>query len=163
MGNPPSLLYRLLSWFTGEPVVKGEPIVRRTNLQVLRIPADGSPPHLVQLNTIESDDRIDSNLRHVPDFRPYWGEGEGFLCRDIAEVEVRDQSPPVLNGLYFGWKSLALDLMPFSEYTGFCGDAFIAKTPIWERDENGAVYEDVPLAFLESRLLEVVLKRLHDV
>ena len=77
-------------------------------------------------------------------------------------MEVTDQLLPELNGIYFGWKSFALDLMPISEHTGFCGDAFIAKTPPWENDENGAVYEDVPLAFLESPLLKVALEKLHD-
>ena len=76
---------------------------------------------------------------------------------------MRDQqAAPELNGVYFGWKSFALDLMPLSKHTGFCGDAFFAKTPPWEYDENGALYEDVPVAFLGSSLLEAALKMLHD-
>ncbi|KAF7506665.1 hypothetical protein GJ744_011494 [Endocarpon pusillum] len=55
------MLSRLFSWLTGQPI---EPTVRQTNLHVLRIPADGSPPHLVQLNTIESDDNIDCCQLH---------------------------------------------------------------------------------------------------
>lgn len=78
-------------------------------------------------------------------------------------MEVRDQSLPELDGIYFGWKSFALDLFPLSEYTGFYGDAFIAKTPLWEYDENGAVYEDVPVAYLGSSLLRMLLERLHEV
>ncbi|KAI4163959.1 MAG: hypothetical protein LQ342_002456 [Letrouitia transgressa] len=127
-----------------------EPIIRQVDLQILRIPADGSSSHLVKVNTIESDDNVDCFLVHVPDLTPYWGKGEGFQWRDIARTEVRNQNPPELNGVYFGWKSFAMDLMPISEHTGFCGDAFFAKTPFWEVDENGAVYEDVPLAFLGS-------------
>lgn len=154
------MLSRLFSWLTGQPI---EPTVRQTNLRVLRIPADGSPPHLVQLNTIESDDNIDCCQRHIPDFRPYWGDGEGFQWRDIIGMEVRDQqAAPELNGVYFGWKSFAMHLMPLSKHTGFCGDAFFAKSPLWEYDENGAVYEDVPVAFLGSSLLETALEKLHD-
>ena len=47
-------------------------------------------------------------------------------------MEVKDQLLPELNRIYFGWKSFALDLMPLSEHTGFCGNAFIAKTLLWE-------------------------------
>ena len=140
----------------------GEPIIRQVGLQVLRIPADGSLPHLVQLSTIESNDNVDCFLLHIPDLRPYWGKEEGFQWRDIARMEVTDQLLPELNGVYFGWKSFALDLMPISKHTGFCGDAFIAKTPLWEYDANGAVYEDVPLAFLGSPLLKVALKNLRE-
>lgn len=158
MGNLLSLPYRLFTWS------KGEPIVRQVDLQVVRIPADGSSPHLVQLNTIETDDNVDCCMRHIPDFRPYWGNEEGFQWRDIGQMEVRDQLRlPELNGIYFGWKSFAMDLMPISKHTGFCGDAFIAKTPLWEYDENGAVYEDIPLTFLGSPLLKVALEKLHDV
>lgn len=156
MGSLLSLPYTVFN------LAMGEPIIRQVDLQVLRIPADGSSPHLVQLNTIESNDNVDCCMRHIPDFRPYWGKEEGFWWRDIAQMEVTDQSLPELNGIYFGWKSFALDLMPRSEHTGFCGDAFIAKTPLWEYDENGAVYEDVPLAFLESRLLKATLENLRE-
>lgn len=136
--------------------------MRQVGLQVLRIPADGSSPHLIQMNTIESDDNVDCFLLHIPDFRPYWGKDEGFQWRDIAQKEVRDQSPPELNGIYLGWKSFAMDLVPISQHTGFCGDAFIAKLPLWECDENGAVYEDVPTAFLRSPFLKMALENLHD-
>lgn len=143
---------------------KGEQTICQTNLQVLKIPADGSPPHLIQLNTIDvaSEGNVDCFLRHIPDFRPYWGTQEGFRWRDIAQLEVRDQSLLELNGVYIGWKSFALDHIPLSEHTGFCGDAFIAKTPVWESDENGAVCEDIPVTFIRSPLLGTALERMHD-
>lgn len=140
----------------------GESIVRQANLKVLRIAADGALPHLVQLNTIESDDNVDCFLFHIPDFRSYWGRREGFRWRDLARVEVRDQSPPELNGVYYGWKSFALDLMPLSEHTGFCGDAFVAKTALREFDEEAAAYEDVPLAIVGSQVLGLTLEKLRE-
>ncbi|KAL8938111.1 MAG: hypothetical protein Q9216_004068 [Gyalolechia sp. 2 TL-2023] len=155
MTGLPSALNRLYSWLSGEPVV------RETSHQVLRIPADGSPPHLLRLKTIETDDNVDCFMVHIPDFRLYWGKEEGFQYRDIAFLEVIDHSQPELVGKYFAWKSFAMDLMPKSKHTGFYGDAFIAKTPLWENDENGAVYEDIPVAFLASPLLDKVLKELH--
>ena len=70
----------------------------------------------------------------------------------------------MLNGLYWGFKSFALDVMPISAHTGFCGDAFIAKSPAEEFDEDGwHVYEDVPAEFLGSRVMGEVLERLHAV
>lgn len=151
-----SFFDRIHKWFSREPVV------REISHRVLRVPADGSAPHLVPLKTVETDDNVDCFLLHVPDFRPYWGDKEGFQWRDIAHLEVRDHRQPELNGAYFAWKSFAMDLMPVSKHTGFCGDAFIAKTPIWEVDENGAVYEDVPVSFLHSPLLRQMLVKLKD-
>lgn len=52
-----------------------------------------------------------------------------------------------------------MDLLPVNLHTGGSGDAFIAKTPLWEYDKNGAVYEDVPLAFLASPLLKMIISR----
>ncbi|KAL8735490.1 MAG: hypothetical protein Q9181_002780 [Wetmoreana brouardii] len=151
-----SSAYKSLKWITGEP------IVRETAVQVLKIPASGSPPHLLHLPTLETTDNVDSFLLHIPDFRPYWGNREGFHWRDIVRLEVSDQTPPELNGVYWGWKSFAMDLLPKSEHTGFCGDAFIAKTPVWENDENGAVYEDVPAAFVGSAVMRAVVEKLRD-
>lgn len=70
---------------------------------------------------------VDSFLSHIPDFRPYWGEREGFQWREIAQMEVRGQSLPELNRIYFGWKNFALDHMLLSEHTVFYGDAFFAN------------------------------------
>ena len=78
------------------------------------------------------------------------------------QLEVRDQSLPELNGVYFVWKSFAWDYIPLSEKAGFRGDAFVAKTPIWEYDENGVVCEDFPIAFVETPLLGMMLERMHD-
>ena len=72
------------------------------------------------------------------------------------------QARPQLNGVYIGWKSFALDLIPISEKTGFCGDAFVAKLPLWELDEHGAVYENFPEGFVDSEFWEPMVERMHD-
>lgn len=156
MTNLPSFFDRIYTWFSGELVI------REASHEVLRIPADGSAPHLVRLKTVETSDNVDCFLAHIPDFRPYWGKAEGFQWRDIAHLEVTDHPRQELNGAYWAWKSFAMDLMPISQHTGFCGDAFIARTPIWENDENGAVYEDVPVSFLNSSLYGKMLEKLQD-
>ena len=82
------------------------------------------------------------------------------------------------NGVYVGWKSFDLEHLPLSKQTGFCGDAFIAKLPLWENDanggnafnaelppwetdENGAVYEDISYAFVESDLYPEMVEALQ--
>ena len=56
-----------------------------------------------------------------------------------------------------------MDDLPISEYTGFCGDAFIVKVTAQEYGLNGwPTYEDVPDAFLRSPLLNIVLERLRE-
>ena len=52
-----------------------------------------------------------------------------------------------------------MDYIPLSEQTEICGDAFIAETPVWEYDENGVVYEDLPVAFVGTPLLGMMLER----
>ena len=69
-----------------------------------------------------------------------------------------------------------MDHIPVSKHTGWCGDAFISKLPLpendengggalklppWKVDENGAVYEDIPHAFVESALYAEMLEVLH--
>ena len=143
-------------------------------VQSVRIPADGSAPHLIRLHTtdIRSEGNVDCFLSHIPDFREYWGYREGWKWRELISFTARDQSLPALNGIYFGFKSFALDHLPLSEYTGFCGDAFITKATAREYqtgeymetyDEHGRVmYEDTSIAFLKSPLLQTVLERLHE-
>ena len=156
-----SLSSRLYKWLFVEP----EPAIRQSNVQILRIPADGSQPHVISVNSIDvtAEGNIDAFLGHIPDFRPFWGKSEGYQWRDVCQIEVNDQSNSELNGIYWGWKSFAMDFMPVSEHTGFCGNAFIAKTPNPEYDETGiTVYQDIPQAFSSSPLLRRALERLHD-
>ena len=141
-----------------------EPTIRQRGIQVLKIPPDGSAPHVVLMDTIDvlDEGNVDCFLVHIPDFRSSWGTGEGFHWRDVAQFEVRDQRLPELNGLYIGWRSFAMHLIPLSEHTDFCGDAFIVKLPLWENDEYGAVYEDFPITFVQSSLYGIMLEKMHD-
>ena len=38
-------------------------------------------------------------------------------------------------------------------------ETLIAKTPVWEYDENGVVFEDLPVAFVGTPLLGMMLER----
>ena len=55
-----------------------------------------------------------------------------------------------------------MDLTPVSEKTGFCGNAFVVKLPLWEFDDRGNAYEDFPEGFVDSDFLEPMLKRMRD-
>ena len=81
-----SSLLRPFQWLIGSITTPAEPTIRTPTVQVLKIPADGSPPQIVKLHTVEiaSEGNVDSFLVHIPDFRVYWGKGEGFHWRDIA-------------------------------------------------------------------------------
>ena len=81
----------------------------------------------------------------------------------MARMEVRGHgAKPELNGTYLGWKSFSLDLAPVSEKTGFCGNAFIVKLPLWEFDDRGKVYEDFPDGFVDSEFWEPMLQKMRD-
>ena len=141
--------------------------------RVVRIPADGSAPHMLSLHTIDiaSEDNLDCFFGHIPDFRGFWGQ-EGFTSRDMASYSAFDESPPELNGYYMGFKRLAKDHLPLSKHTGFCGDAFVFKmkarewTPgdyMEEKDDEGRLlFDDIPDGFLESAVLKRALNRLRE-
>ncbi|KAL9104720.1 MAG: hypothetical protein Q9187_008869 [Circinaria calcarea] len=163
----------MLSWL--RELITGRPrSPSNATPQVARIPADGAAPHLIRLDLIDvlSDGNVDCCFSHIPDFRKYWGGGEGWRWREVICFTATDQASPGLNGMYFAFKSFAADVLPVSEHTGFCGDAFITKAPareyqpgefIEQYDEHGRViYEDVSVDFLKSPLPKMVLERLHE-
>ncbi|CAI6332713.1 unnamed protein product [Periconia digitata] len=68
-----------------------------TSITGVRIPADGTPAHLVKLPTISTEttsDATDSFLFHVPDLREYWGTTQAWLYRDIEKIQFRHQHQP---------------------------------------------------------------------
>ncbi|KAI9759663.1 MAG: hypothetical protein M1835_000329 [Candelina submexicana] len=132
------MLSRLHNWIDPPPP--------STTLRALRIPTDGSPPHLLTLTTtaVASAGNVDSFLGRIPDMREFWGSGYGWHWRDI--------------------------LAP-----GVCGDAFFVKSrdEQGERDEQGdrdeqgvgdgwATYDDVEERILGSGLVGVMLRRLSQ-
>lgn len=65
----------------------------------VRIPADGTPPHLLSLTTMPSlHDTVDTDafLFHVPDLRHYWQKGEkGWSLRDKVRLDfLQDHEIP---------------------------------------------------------------------
>ena len=154
-------LSSLLSWFSGD-TPSGPPSV---TTRVLRVPADGSTPHILPLQTIEisNDGNTDCFLCHVLDTRAFWGQNEGWLYRDVARFDLKIGNRAV-DGVYYGFKSFALDHLPQNKAAadwGIWGDAFVAKVTDAEYGEHGwATYEDVPDELLRTGLYKRILERL---
>jgi hypothetical protein len=77
-------------------------------------------------------------------------------------MEVKDCSVPVLNGLYYMYKSFApKDDQPPNKHLQKTakGDAFVIKMNSEAYDGNGwAAYDDVPGELLDSRLLWLMIQ-----
>lgn len=149
-----AILLRLLSWLSD-----GLPSV---TIRVLRVPADGSTPHILPLQTIKiyAEGNVDCFLFHIPDMRGFWGTGEAWKWRDLARAVIEDQSP-VVNGCYYAFMSFADHLLPLNKAASGCGDVFIAKVTDAEYEEHGwATYDDVPEELLGSGLYKRVLEPL---
>ncbi|KAM6477909.1 hypothetical protein HDV62DRAFT_199055 [Trichoderma sp. SZMC 28011] len=73
-------IWSYLGWKEEEPVIQNYPPV---TIVGARIPADGSPAHLLPLTTISDSSATDSFLLHVPDLRSYWGSKEAWRLRDL--------------------------------------------------------------------------------
>lgn len=140
----------------------GPPSVR---IRVLRVPADGSAPHILPFHTVDisKDGNVDSFLSHVPDTRAFWGQDDGWKNRDVVRFDLKTSNPTV-GGLYYAFKSFAVDHLPQNKHAadwGVYGDAVIAKVTGAGYGEHGwATYENVPDELLRSGLYKRVLQRL---
>lgn len=63
----------------------------------VRIPADGTPAHLLPLTTIEDPSTgTDGFLVHVPDVRAYWASPDAWRRRDIHRLDLqKDHNVPL--------------------------------------------------------------------
>lgn len=150
-----NLLSTMLSWFSN-------PTPPSVTTRVLRVPADGSTPHILPLHTIDitNDGNVDVFLCHIPDTRAFWDSAEGWTYRDVARAEIKTGNSTI-DGVYYGFKSFAIDRLPQNQDWGIWGDAFIAKVTEGEYNEHGwATCEDVPDELLRSSLYKQVLKQL---
>ncbi len=83
----------LLSWYSKGP--------SSVTIDVLRVPADDSKPHILPLETIDAsaEGNVDCCFTRIPDMRAFWGRGEGWKWRDIVQCTITDQNPDI-NGVY---------------------------------------------------------------
>jgi hypothetical protein len=57
----------------------------------VRIPADGTPAHLLSLTTTSASGATDSFLFHVPDLRQYWNTEQAWIYRDLHRLDLQHQ------------------------------------------------------------------------
>jgi hypothetical protein len=81
-------IWSLLGWkeVPPPPPTPSPPSVTITGV---RIPADGTPAHMVQLETITASDATDGFLFHVPDLRKYWRTDLGWHQRDLLRLDLQ--------------------------------------------------------------------------
>ncbi|KAL5429359.1 hypothetical protein PMIN04_000163 [Paraphaeosphaeria minitans] len=89
------------------------PEVPKVTITAARIAADGTPPHLVRLNTRPAgDDATDSFLFRIPDVRKFWVTEEGSQFRDIHRLELQELheflQPYNLLPMFHPWKGIHL-------------------------------------------------------
>ena len=80
----------------------------------------------------------------------------------MSRSELKTHNPGV-DGIYYGFKSYALDHSPLNKAAASCiyGDAFIAKVTDAEHDQHSwATYEDVPGELLSLGLYKQILEHL---
>jgi hypothetical protein len=154
---------------------------------VLIIPANGAPPRLECLATVnvQNDGKADRFLHYVPDMRPYWRTDFGWSCRDIARIDITDHVVPALNGFYYGFKSYDVEDLPMSKHgRGIYGDACIAKMAPekycargfriikWGEKEiddlenelsRFAVYDDITMDVVDTGLWKELVEKLSAV
>jgi len=126
-------------------------------VRCIRVPANGSPLRLVDLPTtyIRDEDREDSFLYHIPDFRPYWNNG--WQYRDFSRFSLDSDS---YYYIFYSFHDFQVKL-PANKYFsgGVSGDAFIVKIADWEPViDEWAAYEDVPDQMLGSKELDALFR-----
>ncbi|KAF8989778.1 hypothetical protein BDQ17DRAFT_1372763 [Cyathus striatus] len=143
----------------GQGASKTTDIKSDNQVVCLRIPADGTSPHLVCLPTVSNyDGNHDSYLVHLPDFRLYWCSEERWKFRTFGVMDIRKQDIPELNGLYYMYKSFAMDNTPINKHLETTrGDAFVIKLESEYGSAGRAVYSDIPPELPESRLLDFMV------
>jgi hypothetical protein len=55
----------------------------------VRIPADGTPAHLIPLTTISASGATDEFLFHIPDLRHYWNTDRAWEYRDLHRLDLQ--------------------------------------------------------------------------
>jgi hypothetical protein len=174
-------MFQFITSFFSKPPASGPPVT------VLIIPANGAPPRLERLPTVNvwDEGNVDRFLHYVPDMRAYWGAGPGWRHREIARIDVTDYNVPALNGFYYGFKSFDIDDLPMSKYSsGIYGDACIVKMASEKYSQRGAriiqwegkeitdynnelsrfaVYDSITMDVVNTGLWKQLVKKLSEI
>ncbi|KAL9138625.1 MAG: hypothetical protein Q9175_000134 [Cornicularia normoerica] len=124
-------------------------------VRALRIPADGSPIHLITLETLVVEPEQEQNpgsyrtlllhlqgedVRHVPNLLVFWG-ARGWKRRVHFQTECVFEERQDLDGLYYIFSTLESDGLQLNQYLSnpteeLHGDAFVLGAVGWDlRDD----------------------------
>jgi hypothetical protein len=81
-----ALIWSFFIW-KEEPLPSPPPVT----ITGVRIPADGTPAHLLSLTTTSESGATDSFLFHVPDLRQYWNTVRAWDYRDLHRLDLQQQ------------------------------------------------------------------------
>lgn len=153
--------------------IMSRPIPTPGPIRALRLPADGSPPHLLTLQTFIADPPerppnthlgyyramleylLDNDpVRHVPNVRVFWVP-TAWELRDVVKVRYVSQAMPSLNGRYCLFMTDAKDGLRVNRYLSndrfdYFGDAFVLKE-VGYKWLPGADLNDVVACLAELR------------
>ncbi|KAK4067729.1 hypothetical protein Trihar35433_6289 [Trichoderma harzianum] len=79
-------IWSYLGWREEEPVIQNYPPV---TIVGVRIPADGTPAHLLPLTTTSVSSATDNFLLHIPDLRSYWVSEQAWRLRDLHRFDLQ--------------------------------------------------------------------------
>ncbi|KAM0257757.1 hypothetical protein ACHAQJ_004208 [Trichoderma viride] len=99
-----------------EPLQNALPSPPPVTIVGVRIPADGTPAHLVPLTTISDSSAPDSFLSHVPDLRSYWTSEMAWECRDLDRLDLQ-QDPHIPLSHHLRQKDDLKKLLRFTQLT----------------------------------------------
>lgn len=143
-------------------------------IRALRLPADGSPPHLLTLQTFIADPTphpppnvhlgyyramleylLDNDpVRHVPNVLVFWAP-TAWELRDVVKVRYVNKERPLLNGRYSLFMTDAKEGLRVNRYVSndradYFGDAFVLRE-VGYKWLPGADFNDVMGCLLELR------------
>ena len=126
-------------------------------VRALRVPADGSAPHVLTLETlmIEPDPIPESmsyrgllawlqeeETRHVPNLVVFWGS-RGWKSRQYYRIEYECKGCPKLEGFYYVFRTLESDGLQVNPHLSnhgeeLYGDVFVFKAAeqAWRAEED---------------------------
>ena len=119
-----------------------------TTITAIKLPADGSPPTLVNLTTIDTTSD-DGQANHEPDLTSAWGAA-GFSQRNARKLELKGQRDASFNGVWYFLRCKdGSKLAPNEHHGGAFGDVFIVRMDAVEQGDGAgesgrAFYRDVP-------------------
>jgi hypothetical protein len=79
-------LLKRLCWPETPPAPPSPPSIALT---CVRIPANGSPPHLVRLKTINESHMTNTLLYRIPDLRSFWRPEHAWERQEVQRLDIQ--------------------------------------------------------------------------